>query len=591
MLAYLFSMLSGMYVIYYLCFSWNKPSLFDSVFSIIGLNVIIVPFIPLLKFHAIPGILLLDYLLTLCHFDTGLFGLINASVFHSFVYYSIFSGYVLYFSTKFIQRTQSVVSRKSEQKPKLHKTISIKKVVSNSFTLPSTSFLQNAKLKKSVSIPKAKLAQVLKEFNVEGELLQERNGPVITLFEFAPAPGVKASKIVNLAADIARATESLSARISTIPGKNLLGIELPNQERQTIQLRELIESSIFQYTKCQIPLAIGLDITGNAVVVDLSTMPHLLISGTTGSGKSVSMHSMILSVLFSKDPDDCKLILVDPKMLELSVYNDIPHLLSPVVTDPKEAIKVLKWAVQEMDRRYRLISELEVRNILSFNERISDKKFDIHHKVYEKLPYIVIIVDEMADLMITAGKEVEILVQRLAQKARAAGIHIIMATQRPSVDVITGTIKSNFPARITFQLASKIDSRTVMDSNSGAEQLLGRGDMLYLSPGYPVSRIQAPFVSDEEINAVTEFLKKQKAPNYIKLEVKEIEEIDENEDVDPMYSQALELIRRTKKTSASFIQRELRIGYNRASRIVEAMEKQGVLSKPDHTNKRDFIEF
>ncbi|WP_222884917.1 DNA translocase FtsK [Candidatus Cytomitobacter primus] len=594
---------------------WNSYHTLTALYDFFGLTILIAPFIPFLKLHSIllaviSSIILGDLdkfgIVRTFKFTNnmqlgGMFGMINKqfiSAISAYIYVPILFLYLYYYGYKRIFKSGILgnhIFGNRTKSPETNKVKSVKsinkkaKTIKSSFMLPKVSFLSSSKSKRSESISKELLQKILNEYKVEGKLLNQHNGPVVTMFEFEPAPGVKASKIINLSDDIARSTESLSARISTIPGKNLLGIELPNKVRNLINLRDVLDSSVFQNNNCNLPLALGCDITGKPIIVDLNQMPHLLVSGTTGSGKSVSMHSMMLSLLYSKDPDDCKFILVDPKQLELSVYNGIPHLLTPVVTNPQEAVKVLKWAVQEMERRYKLLSEVEVRNISSFNEKVQRESFKAKtDKKYEKMPYLVIVVDEMADLMMTAGKEIEVSVQRLAQMARAAGIHIIMATQRPSVDVITGTIKSNFPVRITFQLASKIDSRTIMGDNSGAEQLLGKGDMLYLSPGYPTTRIQAPFVSDDEVQEITNFLKEQREPVYIELEVKE-HNLDEEENNDPMYVQAVQVILRDKKVSISYIQRQLQIGYNRAARIVESMEEQGVVSKPDRSGKREIL--
>ncbi len=580
----IFAISSFSYMIYFLFLNWNSPNYLDSYYSFFGLSILCIPFIFHLKLHIVPLLLIVSKLLHILNLDGGMFSIINNKVFSQFIYWIIIASYS---SLYLYKRWKAPKTQQIKQKKVVKK--SAKKTFNSSFNLPKIAFLVSIKAKKSESISREILEKVLQEFKIEGKLFNQHNGPVVTLFEFEPAPGIKASSIISLSEDIARSTESLSARISAIPGKNLLGIELPNKIRSTIHLRDVLDSNEFNNNNCNLPLALGCDITGNPVVVDLTQMPHLLVSGTTGSGKSVAMHSMILSLLYSKDPDECKFILVDPKMLELSVYNGIPHLLTPVVTNPKDAVQVLKWAVQEMERRYRLLSEVEVRNIASFNEKIQKSSFVAKtDQKYEKIPYLVIIVDEMADLMLTAGKEIEVSVQRLAQMARAAGIHIIMATQRPSVDVITGTIKSNFPVRITFQLASKIDSRTIMGDNSGAEQLLGKGDMLYLSPGRPTTRIQAPFVSDDEVQSVTTFLKEQREPVYIELHVKD-HSVDTQDNDDPMYTKAVQVVMRDKKVSISYIQRQLQIGYNRAARIVESMEEHGIVSKADRTGKREIL--
>ncbi len=460
------------------------------------------------------------------------------------------------------------------------------------------------------------LQKVLKDFGIRGEISQIRPGPVVTLYELVPAAGIKASRVIGLADDIARSMSAISARVAVIPGCNAIGIELPNETRQTVYLRELLSSKVHEQSRAALALALGDDIGGTAVVADLARMPHLLVAGTTGSGKSVAINSMILSLLYRLSPAQCKLIMIDPKMLELSVYDGIPHLISPVVTDPKKAVMALKWAVREMEDRYRAMSKLGVRNIIGYNQRISEasaKGESLSRKVqtgfdpetqapmYETqdldlqpLPYIVVVVDEMADLMLVAGKDIEASVQRLAQMARAAGIHVIMATQRPSVDVITGTIKANFPTRISFSVTSKIDSRTIL-GEQGAEQLLGQGDMLYMAPGGRIARVHGPFVSDEEVERVVAFLKSQGSPNYVTNITEEVEGgFDdllgkEQNSGDDLYDQALALICRERKASTSFIQRHLQIGYNRAARIIDRMEAEGVVSQANHVGKREIL--
>ncbi|MES2608533.1 MAG: DNA translocase FtsK 4TM domain-containing protein [Pseudomonadota bacterium] len=459
------------------------------------------------------------------------------------------------------------------------------------------------------------LESVLAEFGIRGEIVNIRPGPVVTLYELKPAPGIKTSRVIGLADDIARSMSALSARIATIPGQNVIGIELPNRVRQTVYLRELLNARDYNETQAGLPLILGQDIGGYPVIADLSKMPHLLVAGTTGSGKSVSVNAMILSLLFKLPPEKCKFIMIDPKMLELSIYDDIPHLLTPVVTDPKKAVVALKWAVKEMENRYRAMSKLGVRNIDGFNTRLSDARrtgevlvrrvqtgfdpetgkpiFENQGLDYELLPYIVVVVDEMADLMLVAGKEIEATIQRLAQMARAAGIHLIMATQRPSVDVITGTIKANFPTRISFQVTSKIDSRTIL-SEQGAEQLLGQGDMLHMAGGGRISRVHGPFIRDDEVERVVAFLKAQGEPSYIEGVTDDDEESAEQDSGetkggDATYNQAVEVIMREGKVSTSFIQRHLQIGYNRAARIVEQMEKEGLISPANHAGKREIL--
>ena len=456
------------------------------------------------------------------------------------------------------------------------------------------------------------LETVLADFGVHGTIGQVRPGPVVTLYELEPAAGVRSSRVVGLADDIARSMSAVSARVAPVPGSNVIGIELPNQMRELVSLRELLSSSDFESGKAKLTMALGKDIGGAPVMSDLTKMPHLLVAGTTGSGKSVGINTMILSLLYRLTPDQCRLILVDPKMLELSVYDGIPHLLAPVVTEPKKAVVALKWVVQEMENRYRKMAKIGVRNIDGFNERMREAKaagetlsrrvqtgFDPEsgEAVYEDeiieaevLPFIVVVIDEMADLMMVAGKEIEAAVQRLAQMARAAGVHLITATQRPSVDVITGTIKANFPSRISFQVTSKIDSRTVL-GEQGAEQLLGQGDMLYMGGGGRVQRVHGPFVSDEEVEKVVTFLKKQGAPDYIEQVTQEPEEMPDMEASggDSLYDQAVAIVTRDGRASTSYVQRRLSIGYNRAARLIEQMEEQGVISPPNHAGKREIL--
>jgi DNA segregation ATPase FtsK/SpoIIIE, S-DNA-T family len=457
-----------------------------------------------------------------------------------------------------------------------------------------------------------RLQAILEDFGIKGQVLRASPGPIVTLYELEPAAGVKSSRIISLADDIARNMSALSARVSVIPGHNLVGIEISNVHREMVHLKDLLATPEYTETQAALPLVLGKDISGQPVVADLTKMPHLLVAGTTGSGKSVGINSMILSLLYRLGPDQCKMIMIDPKMLELSLYDDIPHLLTPVITEPKKAIMALKWVVQEMESRYRLMSQLGVRNVAGYNQRLQEAQsqnkpltrevqvgFDQDGKPLLEsqaldlsvLPYIVVIVDEMADLMLVAGKELEVLVQRLAQMARAAGIHLIMATQRPSVDVITGTIKANFPTRISFQVTSKIDSRTIL-GEQGAEHLLGHGDMLYMAAGGRIVRVHGPFVSDQEIENVVGFLKEVRPPDYIDLRVRDDEVLDfsasDGADND-FYRQAVEIIRRDRKVSISYIQRQLQIGYNRAARLVEQMEKEGVISPANHLGKREIL--
>jgi S-DNA-T family DNA segregation ATPase FtsK/SpoIIIE len=426
------------------------------------------------------------------------------------------------------------------------------------------------------------LEKILMDFGVSGSIKKVSHGPVVTLNEFEPAAGVKVSKIINLSDDIARNTSSESARIATIPGSNTIGIELPNNIRENVYLSEILSNTDFKKKEIKLPIALGKSISGKPIVGDLTSMPHLLIAGTTGSGKSVCINTIILSLLFRHTPEKCKFILIDPKMLELSTYEGIPHLLCPVITEAKKAASVLGWVVKEMESRYRLMTKEGVRNIDGYNAK---------HKL--PMPYIVVVVDEMSDLMLVAGKEIENYIQKLSQMARAAGIHIIMATQRPSVDVITGTIKANFPTRISFQVTSKIDSRTIL-GEQGAEQLLGKGDMLYMSSANRIVRIHAPFVSDNEIEKINNSLRIQAEPDYIDeilnfVDEKEIGDSQNQVDKDELYQQALEIIRSEGKASTSFLQRKLQIGYNRAARIIDTMEADGIVSKANHVGKRDVL--
>ena len=493
--------------------------------------------------------------------------------------------------------------------------------------LPPIDLLAKPPLAKSETIDEEALQKnarlleaVLEDYGVRGEIVQVRPGPVVTLYELEPAPGIKASRVIGLADDIARSMSAISVRVAVVPGRSVIGIELPNTRAETVFLRELLDSPAYEKHQGRLALALGKDIGGEAVVADLARMPHLLIAGTTGSGKSVGINTMILSILYRMPPDRCKFIMVDPKMLELSVYDGIPHLLAPVVTDPRKAVLALKWTVREMERRYQMMSKLGVRSIEGYNTRLAEARdkgeklarkvqtgFDpetgqpiIEEQPFDltELPLIIVIVDEMADLMLVAGKDIEASVQRLAQMARAAGIHIIMATQRPSVDVITGTIKANFPTRISFQVTSKIDSRTIL-GEGGAEQLLGRGDMLYMAGGGRVTRVHGPFVSDEEVERIVSFLKVRAAPDYID-EITEDDKgggsggglLDDDDDAssgDQLYDQAVALVTRERKASTSFVQRHLQIGYNRAARIIERMEEEGVVGAANHVGRREVL--
>ena len=427
------------------------------------------------------------------------------------------------------------------------------------------------------------LEKILLDFGVEGEVKKVSQGPVVTLYEFEPAPGVKVSKIINLSEDIARNTSSESARIATIPGSNTVGIELPKPLRENVFLSEIISDSNFRKKDVKLAIALGKSISGQPIIGDLSTMPHLLIAGTTGSGKSVCINTIILSLLYKHSPENCKFILIDPKMLELSTYEGIPHLLCPVITEAKRAASVLGWVVKEMENRYKLMTKVGVRNIDGYNEK---------HKI--SMPYIVVIVDEMSDLMLIAGKDIENYIQKLSQMARAAGIHIIMATQRPSVDVITGTIKANFPTRISFQVTSKIDSRTIL-GEQGAEQLLGKGDMLYMTSANRMTRIHAPFVSEVEIEKINNYLRNQAEPEYVNEILHFADEkegsshVKDNDNLDELYNKALEIVKTERKASTSFLQRKLQIGYNRAARIVDQMEENGEVSQANHVGKREVL--
>ncbi|WP_347939123.1 FtsK/SpoIIIE family DNA translocase [Rickettsia oklahomensis] len=460
------------------------------------------------------------------------------------------------------------------------------------------------------------LLTVLNDFGVKGQIININQGPVVTQYEFEPAAGTKTSRVVGLSDDIARSLSALSTRIAVIPGKNVLGIELPNKQREFFCLKELIETSEYQDKSILLPLVLGKDLAGKPLIADLAKMPHLLVAGTTGSGKSVGINAMIVSLLYRYTPEECRFIMIDPKMLELSAYDGIPHLLTPVVTEPSKAVVALKWAVKEMENRYRMMSNIGVKNIAGYNakileaikenrviERSIQTGFDTEtgKPIYktvtmntEKLPYIVVIVDEMADLMLVAGKDIEMLIQRLAQMARAAGIHIIMATQRPSVDVITGIIKANFPSRISFKVTSKIDSRTIL-GEQGSEQLLGIGDMLFMGNASKISRVHGPFVNEAEIEKITEYLKETGTPEYISAVTEQFEEDDISIDIsdgtpdEVLYKKAVQIVRDERKSSISYIQRSLRIGYNKAANLVEKMEKEGIVSPPNHTGKREIL--
>jgi S-DNA-T family DNA segregation ATPase FtsK/SpoIIIE len=496
------------------------------------------------------------------------------------------------------------------------------------FVLPSLNLLTAQKVSERTTLPKdvidanaTALESVLGDFGVRGEIINARPGPVVTLYELEPAPGIKSSRVIGLADDIARSMSAVSARVAVVSGRNAIGIELPNPTREKVYFRELLATKDYNEDTSKLALCLGKTIGGEPVIVDLARMPHLLIAGTTGSGKSVAINTMILSLLYRMTPEQCRLIMVDPKMLELSVYDGIPHLLTPVVTDPKKAVVALKWAVREMEGRYKSMSKLGVRNIDGYNQRVAEAKAKgetltrtVHtgydkesgQAIYEKeeleleaLPYIVVIVDEMADLMMVAGKDIEGAIQRLAQMARAAGIHVILATQRPSVDVITGTIKANFPTRISFQVTSKIDSRTIL-GEQGAEQLLGQGDMLYMAGGGRISRVHGPFVSDDEVEKVVRHLKSQGQPEYLEEVTADEPELSEDGAVfdstgmgmaegGDLYAQAVAIVKRDRKASTSYIQRRLQIGYNRAATLMERLEQEGIIGQPNHAGKREIL--
>jgi S-DNA-T family DNA segregation ATPase FtsK/SpoIIIE len=515
---------------------------------------------------------------------------------------------------------------RAPRKPKPAARASSKR--SDGYELPPVTLLAAAKGQERPALSEAQIQEnatalegVLEDFGVRGEIINARPGPVVTLYELEPAPGIKSSRVIGLADDIARSMSAVSARVAVVSGRNAIGIELPNPKREKVLLRELLAADDYTNATAKLALCLGKTIGGEPVIVDLARMPHLLIAGTTGSGKSVGINTMILSIVYRMKPEQCRLIMVDPKMLELSVYDGIPHLLTPVVTDPKKAVVALKWAVREMEDRYRKMSKLGVRNLEGYNARVAEAKGKGEnltrtvHTGYDKetgeaiyedelldlepLPFIVVIVDEMADLMMVAGKDIEGAIQRLAQMARAAGIHVILATQRPSVDVITGTIKANFPTRISFQVTSKIDSRTIL-GEMGAEQLLGQGDMLYMAGGGRISRVHGPFVSDEEVEKVVRHLKAQGQPQY--LDAVTAAELEEGEDAPlfdstamggeaggDLYSQAVQIVLRDRKASTSYIQRRLQIGYNRAATLMERMEKEGIVGQANHAGKRDIL--
>ncbi|MBA2635372.1 MAG: DNA translocase FtsK, partial [Sphingomonas sp.] len=496
----------------------------------------------------------------------------------------------------------------------------------DNYVLPDVALLAPVAEKGRLQVDRAALERnarilesVLEDFHVRGDIVEVRPGPVVTMYELEPASGIKASRVIQLADDIARNMQAISARVAIIPGRSVIGIELPNPKREGVVLSELVQADAFGDASMALPLVLGKNIAGDPVIADLAPMPHLLVAGTTGSGKSVGLNCMILSLLYRLNPEQCRMILIDPKMLELSTYEGIPHLLAPVVTEPGKAIRALKWTVEQMEERYRMMANLGVRALPSFNAKVREAKakgaqlgrqvqtgydaatgqpiYEVEQLEYEVLPQIVVVVDELADLMMTAGKEVEFLIQRLAQKARAAGIHLIMATQRPSVDVITGVIKANLPTRISFQVTSKIDSRTIL-GEQGAEQLLGKGDMLYMPGGKQIIRVHGPFVSDEEVRAVAEHWRKQGTPDYIQAVTEEPEDggylfdgqpTGEDDPETQLYRKAIQIVAESQKASVSYLQRQLRVGYNSAARLIERMEKDGKVGQPDHVGRREVL--
>jgi DNA segregation ATPase FtsK/SpoIIIE, S-DNA-T family len=516
------------------------------------------------------------------------------------------------------------ITRLNPQKKRKHTGLARQTHSDEPYEPPSIKLLQPPKGSKGRGVSDEVLQEnarelegVLQDFGVKGEITNVRPGPVVTLYELEPAPGTKSSRVIGLADDIARSMSAVAARVAIVSGRNAIGIELPNDRREIVVLREMIESPDFEETDARLALALGKNIGGEAIIVDLARMPHLLIAGTTGSGKSVGINTMILSLLYRLSPDQCKFIMIDPKMLELSVYDGIPHLLAPVVTDPKKAVVALKWTVREMEERYKRMSKLGVRDIKGYNSRIlhAEAKGEVLTRTvqtgfdratgrpiyeqeemdYDPMPHIVVIVDEMADLMMVAGKDIEAAVQRLAQMARAAGIHLITATQRPSVDVITGTIKANFPTRVSFQVTSKIDSRTIL-GEQGAEQLLGQGDMLYMAGGGRIMRVHGPFVAEDEVEKVVRHLKKQGTPDYLDAVTDEEESEDEAEEGDELgssgddlYDEAVAVVLRDRKASTSYVQRRLGIGYNRAASLVERMENEGLIGPANHAGKREIL--
>lgn len=576
-------------------------------------------------YYMLVGLALITTLILTITFNIGfkniqeLLQILKALV--SFIFKIVSKGNI---KINFFDRFKIARSSKSNFSGKRTLTSNKKRAVkSTKFIFPSINLLEKPKIiegldtenRKNAEINKALLSNVLADFKISGQITDVKQGPIVTLFELKPAPGTLTSSVISRTEDIARSMSAISARISTIPGKDALGIEIPNKRRETVYLRELLSSKLNENQEIKLPLALGKDIFGNPVIVDLARMPHLLVAGTTGSGKSVGINAMLLSLLFTLTPEECRLILIDPKMLELSIYQDIPHLLTEVVTDPKKAVSALKWSVKEMEMRYQMMSHLGVREIDDYNNKVRKilEKGEVIFKeiqvgydsetgkpVMEKkaldlniFPKIVVVVDELADLMLTSGKEIEGAIQRLSQMARASGIHLIVATQRPSVDVITGTIKSNFPTRISYKVVNKVNSRTIIEEQ-GAEQLLGQGDLLITMLGERLKRVHGPFVQTEEVQAVAEHLRKQGEPEYIHSVTIEEDEVDNfnlglTESGDELYDKAVYIVCREKKASTSFIQRHLQIGYNRAARIIERMESEGVVSPANHVGRREVL--
>ncbi len=579
------------------------------------------------KIYILVAIIILNILFLLFSFNLNIskISFFANFFFKTFSNIFIFIAYGMKFTKELNFKNLIEKDKKSKtiKKTRLAKRHESPFVKNSNFVFPSLDLLEKPKKnplseidnKKSTQINTVMLGNVLTDFKINGEITEVQQGPIVTLFELTPAPGTQSSTVIRLSEDIARSMRAKSARISTIPGKDALGIEIPNKNRETVFLRELLNDDTYKSTKFKLPLTLGKDIFGTPVVVDLAKMPHLLVAGTTGSGKSVGINAMLLSLLYSLTPEECRLILIDPKMLELSVYKDIPHLLTEVVTDPKKAISALKWTVKEMETRYKMMTHLGVREIEDYNIKVKKiledgevifketqvgydsetgkpvmekKALDLH--VFSK---IVVVVDELADLMITSGKEIESAIQRLSQMARAAGIHLIVATQRPSVDVITGTIKSNFPTRISYKVVNKINSRTILEEQ-GAEQLLGQGDLLITMLGDKLLRVHGPFVKTEEVQAVVEHLKSQGDPEYLQSVTVEEEESENislgfTEGGDELYDKAVSIVCREKKASTSFIQRHLQIGYNRAARIIEKMEAEGIVSPANHVGRREVL--